>query len=80
MYADDVQIYSSGSLNGISACVNNINSDIWARNNGLCIYPTKSKCILIDRSNRNITNDIQIKISSNAIEFVCCSKNLRCNF
>ena len=68
MYADDVQIYNSGSLNGISACINNINSDlrkidIWARNNGLCINPTKSKCILTDRSNRNITNDIEIKIS-----------------
>ena len=53
MYADDVQIYNSGSLNGISACVNNINSDlrkidIWARNNGLYINPTKSKCILIE--------------------------------
>ena len=50
--------------------------DIWATNNGLCINPTKSKCILIHRSNRNITNDIQIKISSNVIEFVSCSKNL----
>ena len=81
MYADDVQIYNSGSLNGISACVNNINSDlgkidIWARHNGLCINPTKSKCILMDSSNRNITNDIQINISSNVIEFVSCSKNL----
>ena len=28
MYADDVQIYNSGSLNGINACVNNINSDL----------------------------------------------------
>ena len=76
MCADDVQIYN---LNGISACVNNINSklrkvDIWARHNGLCINPTKSKCILIGRSNRNITNDIQIRISSNVIEFVSCSK------
>ena len=81
MYADDVQIYNSGSLNGISACVNNINSDlrkidVWARNNGLCINPTKSECILIVRSNRNITNDIQIKINSNVIEFVSCAKNL----
>ena len=72
MCADDVQIYNSGCLHGISACVNNINSDlrkiyIWARNNGLCINPPKLKCVLIDRCNRNITNDIQIKISSNVI-------------
>ena len=70
MHADDVQIYNSGSLNRISACLNKINSDlqkidIWARNNG-------PKCILIDRSNRKITNDIQKKISSNVIEFVSC--------
>ena len=55
---------------GISANVNNINSDlqkidIWARNNGLCINPTKSKYILIDRSNRKFTDDIEIKISRN---------------
>ena len=48
MYADDVQIYNSGSLNGVTTCLNNINSDlqkidIWAKNNGLCINPTKSK-------------------------------------
>ena len=35
MYAEDVQIYNSGSLNGIRGCINNINSDlrkidIWA--------------------------------------------------
>ena len=28
MYADNLQIYNSGSLNGIKACVNNINSDL----------------------------------------------------
>ena len=81
MYADDVQIYNSGPLNRIKAYVNNINSDlqkigIWAKNIGLCINPTKSKCILIDRRNRKITNDIQIKINSNVIEFVSCSENL----
>ena len=58
MYADDAQIYNNSSLNGINACVNNINSDlqkidIWAKNSWLCINPTKSKCI---------SNDIQIII------------------
>ena len=72
MYPDDVQIYNNGSLNGINAFVNNINSDlkkidIWAKNNRFCIKPTKSKCILKDKSNREITNDIKIKISSNII-------------
>ena len=81
VYPDDVQIYASGSLNGINACFNNINSDlqkidIWTRNNGHCINSTKSKCILINRSNRKTIDDIQIKISSNVIEFVSCSKNL----
>ena len=28
MYSDDIQIYNSGSLYGISACVNNINFDL----------------------------------------------------
>ena len=28
MYADDVQIYNSGSLNKVNTCVNNINSDL----------------------------------------------------
>ena len=79
MYTDDVQIYNSGSLNGISACVNNINSDlrkidIWARNNGLCINPITSKCILIDRSNRNVANDIQ---RNRICELF---KKLMCNF
>ena len=71
---------NSGPLNGINACVNNINSDFqkidtWAKNNALCSNPTKSKCILINRSNKKIGDDIRIKIDSNLIEFASCSKN-----
>ena len=82
IYADDVQIYNSDSLNGITVCVNNINPDlrkidIWAKHNWLCMNSMKSKCILRDRSYRKITYDIQIEINRierNAIEFVSCPK------
>ena len=49
--------------------------DIWVKNNELCINPTKSKCTLINGRNRKIVGDIRIKIDTNLIEFVNCSKN-----
>ena len=75
MYADDVQIYNSGFLIGISACVNNKQLKQWTlhQSHKILVYFRSNS---IYRSNRKITSNIQIKISSNVIEFVRCSKNL----
>lgn len=81
MYADDVQIYSSTSINDINMCVDNINHDLanvynWAVINGLCINPLKSKCIFLSKHNRTVIDNIQLKINTDIIEFVDSSKNL----
>lgn len=81
MYADDVQLYSSTSMNNLGACIQNINSDLdhiseWAKNNGLRINPSKSKCILISKRNGSPIDNINLQIGNSNIELVKTSKNL----
>ena len=52
MYADDVQLYRSTRIENIRICIDLINDDLrkidnWANANGLCINPSKSKCLLL---------------------------------
>lgn len=81
MYADDVQIYTSAHMDNIQCCVDNLNADlesinIWACNNGLCINPTKSKCIPISKRSLLQNNNFSLKINNSIIEVVKSSKNL----
>lgn len=81
MYADDVQIYRSCKISDTSSCLDQINTDLakindWAIHNGLCINPSKSKCIFLSKSNSAINDGFQIKINNNIIEFTSSCKNL----
>lgn len=85
MYADDVQLYLSTKIESVHSCINYINCDLdriqkWASMNGLCINPTKSKCILISRNSKKIINNKQLLINKNKIEFVNTSLNLGITF
>lgn len=81
IYADDVQIYISEHVDNLNLCVDNLNADLenissWAFNNGLCINPTKSKCIFISKRGQSQNINFCLKINSAIIEVVKHAKNL----
>lgn len=85
MYADDVQVYTSTRIRDIHSCVANINNDLnrihsWAEDNGLCINPLKSKCMLLSKRNCNLNLDFEIKINNTVIGLVESSSNLGVTF
>ena len=53
MYADDIQLYRSTCIENIRLCIDSMNDDLRKNDNwanaiyGLCINPSKSKCLLI---------------------------------
>jgi hypothetical protein len=52
MYADDVQLYLSGSPCDLDECIRRMNADLgrlydWSTENGLCLNPGKSQAIVI---------------------------------
>jgi Reverse transcriptase (RNA-dependent DNA polymerase) len=55
IYADDVQIYMSGSQESIALVINQINADLasisdWSTQNGLCLNSQKTQAISIFRN------------------------------
>lgn len=81
MYADDVQLYTSCKESEIDSCIGNINTDLasiqnWATSNGLCLNPSKSKCLVIYSSNRNTTANPELFINGSKIDVVTSAKNL----
>ena len=85
MYADDVQIFSSCNTNNLLECISNLNRDLdavnkWALNNGLCLNPKKSKCIVIAKRNVETQNLPSLLLNKSPIEFVNTAKNLGVTF
>jgi len=81
MYADDVQIYMSCDNSSIKNCVNRINDELnainnYATTNGLCINPSKSKCIIISKRRTLHTQVPEITIGNQRINLVDSAKNL----
>jgi len=81
LFADDVQIYTSCTISSINACVNRINNELnvvnnYATMNGLCINPSKSKCLVISRKRSLLTAVPDIVIGNQKIEIVDKAKNL----
>jgi len=81
MYADDVQIFTSCKNSSINVCVNRINNELnlvnnYATTNGLCINPSKSKCLIISRKRSLLTPVPDIAIGNQRIEIVNNAKNL----
>ena len=80
MYADDVQLYNKCDRNSMRQCAIDINSDLnavsnWAKENGLCLNPAKSKYLVISRKPVNYC-DIRLYIDDMEIELVQKAKNL----
>lgn len=81
MYADDVQLYTSCSIDMADQCILSLNRELlrintWATANGLSINPRKSKCIVIQKrlSHHNIKPDLYI--NGQLIDIVGSAKNL----
>ena len=75
LYADDVQIYNSFTVQNVDVCVSEINEDLervyqWARGNGLGINPTKSKSLVISRVLLDVSSIQNIKLNDSPIKFV----------
>ena len=63
MYADDLQLYTTGPIEQINKLVSEVNHDLsrigtWSSLNGLCLNPQKSQSILIrsDFHNKTLNN------------------------
>lgn len=85
VYADDVQIYISCSLDELDNCVRKINEDLhrvqnWASGNYLSINPKKSKCLVIRPRLMKFRLEPNIFINSQRIEVVDNTKNLGIKF
>ena len=81
LYADDVQIYNSFTVQNVDVCVSEINEDLervyqWARGNGLGINPTKSKSLVISRVLLDVSRIQNIKLNDSPIKFVHEARNL----
>jgi Reverse transcriptase (RNA-dependent DNA polymerase) len=79
IYADDVQIYLSGSKESIASVVNQINSDLasisnWSTQNGLCLNSQKTQVLAIHRN--PLSNLPLVKIGDTIIPYSTKVKNL----
>lgn len=85
LYADDVQVYISCSQGNYDECINKFNEDLhrinsWAVENGLCINPCKSKCLVIrPRVFRQILQP-ELFVNGERIGIVETAKNLGVTF
>ena len=80
MYADNIQFYRNICIEDIRLFIDSINDDLqkiynWANANGLCINPSKSKCLLFSRTKRPF-DVADIIIRGNKIDFVESASNL----
>lgn len=81
IYADDVQIYMSCSLEHFEAATHKLNEDLlriqnWASANSLCINPLKSKCLVVKPRQLKTLLEPELLINSQKIELVSKAKNL----
>lgn len=85
IYADDVQLCNSCPLGLVENGACEVNEDLykilnWSQSNGLCLNPTKSKCLVISRTPIDTSYFPQIRLNSEPIEFVDSAKNLGITF
>lgn len=81
MYADDVQLHLSSPVASIKENVEKLNSDLnnvhlWATENGLCLNPLKSKCLLIHKKTVVPLIEDNILIDNKKIDIVQTARNL----
>lgn len=81
MYADDVQLHLSSPVSSIKENVEKLNFDLnnihkWASQNGLCLNPQKSKCLLIHKKTVTPLIEDDIVIDNKKIDIVQTARNL----
>lgn len=81
MYADDVQLYLSSSVQHLAEAVDKVNADLqsvynWASANALSLNPIKSKCLLIRGKSSNCDFNLDLNINKHKINNVSSVKNL----
>ena len=81
LYADDVQLYSSSSIDNIDSLIQRINHDLasilnWTMLNGLLVNPNKSKSLCICNRSIETKNLTPITFDGKIIEYVSKAKNL----
>lgn len=81
LYADDVQVYISAHKTNIDDCVHKLNEDLdrihnWTTANGLCLNPSKSKCLVITPKSMKALLEPDIFLNNQRIELVKTTKNL----
>jgi len=79
IYADDVQLYLSGSEENIASVVSQINTDLasisdWSKRNGLCLNSQKTQTIAIFRHKPSFLPPI--KVDDTTIPYATKVKNL----
>lgn len=85
MYADDLQLYIGTKISDIQKCVSDINYDLnqvynWAKNNKLCINPSKSKLLVIHRRKLTVLDNLIVHLSNTSIPRVETACNLGLTF
>lgn len=81
MYADDVQLYLGTRACSLDEVVSRINTDlenvqVWASANGLCLNPSKSKCLVIHKRTSGRIPEIDVRLNGQRIEVVKRIRNL----
>lgn len=81
LYADDVQLTLSSPVQNTAVGISYLNDDLnkiflWASANGLCLNPSKSKCIIISKKNLVCSISDDIILNGERIEIVDTAKNL----
>lgn len=81
LYADDVQPYLSSPVHNMSLAADCLNGELariflWATANGLCLNPSKSKCMVLHRRSVAPTFIGDILMNNVKIELVHVTKNL----
>jgi Reverse transcriptase (RNA-dependent DNA polymerase) len=79
IYADDVQLYLSGSLENIESVINQLNTDLnsisdWSTRNGLCLNSQKTQVMAIYRNKPPVLPPV--KVNDTIIPYSTKLKNL----
>jgi Reverse transcriptase (RNA-dependent DNA polymerase) len=74
IYADDLQLYKSCSVENFQQYIDDVNSDLarvhaWAKSNGLLLNPTKSQVIVVYRGKKEVPTP-SLSIGPNSIKVV----------
>jgi len=74
LYADDVQFYVSKPLCQVNDCISMCNTLLfinynWANENGLCLIPKKSKCIVIYKKPFDTTQLPNLMIGNSPLKY-----------